>query len=169
MTAGIDFEGINAAALRNGRSVVQDFIPGGKFRGLEYVVKNPRRNDGRPGSFSINYRSGVWKDFATDDGGSDIVSLVAYVRGLSQGDAAHELAEKLGVPLKPNGVAVNGHAKGHNSASQSAPAADTPKVYQWGDEGPARQSDELRRHVYLSGDCPARIKVKYSVGRFTNL
>ena len=60
MTA-IDFEGINAAALRNGRSLVQDFIPGGKFRRLEYVVKNPCRNDERPGSFSINYRTAFGK------------------------------------------------------------------------------------------------------------
>jgi hypothetical protein len=41
MTAGIDFATINSAALRNGRSLVQDLIPGGKFRSLEYVVKNP--------------------------------------------------------------------------------------------------------------------------------
>jgi hypothetical protein len=95
MIAGIDFDGINAAALRNGRSVVQDFIPGGKFCGLEYIAKNPRRNDERPGSFSINYRSGVWKDFATDDGGSDIVSLVAYVKG----EAVGEMAERRHVAI----------------------------------------------------------------------
>ena len=56
---GIDFAAINSAALRNGRSLVQDLIPGGKFRSLEYVVKNPCRNDERPGSFTINYRDGV--------------------------------------------------------------------------------------------------------------
>ncbi|HUZ32649.1 MAG TPA: DUF3631 domain-containing protein [Xanthobacteraceae bacterium] len=104
----IDFEEINAAALRSGRALVQDLIPGGKFRSLEYVVRNPKRADQHAGSFSINYRSGVWKDFATDDGGSDPISLVAYVRNCSQGDAARWLADWLGVPVsKPNGRAVN--------------------------------------------------------------
>src|SRR5579863_6376281 len=99
MTPLIDFDGINAAALRGGRSLAQDLIPGGKFRSLEYIVKNPCRNDNQAGSFSINYRTGVWKDFATDDGGADLISLVAYIRQCNQGEAARELSERLGVPL----------------------------------------------------------------------
>ena len=94
MNGAIDFEGINAAALRSGRSLVQDLIPGGKFRSLEYVVRNPCRNDNQAGSFSINYRSGFWADFASGDGGSDFISLIAYLRGVSQGDAARELSDK---------------------------------------------------------------------------
>ena len=100
----IDLEGIHRAALRDGRSFLEDLIPGGKFRGIEYVVRNPRRDDRNPGSFKINYKTGVWKDFASGDGGDDLISLVAYVRGVGQGEAAHELADKLGVPL------VAGHA-----------------------------------------------------------
>lgn len=172
MTA-TDFDAINAVALRNGRSLVQDLIPGGKFRSLEYVVKNPCRNDERPGSFSINYRSAVWKDFATNDGGSDFISLVAYLRGISQGDAARELSNRLGVPLlKPNGfVASNGQANrtttSHNGvAHRIASAPDSPKVFQWGDDGPPKQADELRRHVYRSSDCPLRIKIKLTSGKY---
>ena len=59
MSGAIDFDAINAVALRSGRSLVQDLIPGGKFRSLEYVVRNPCRNDNQAGSFSINYRSWV--------------------------------------------------------------------------------------------------------------
>lgn len=104
----IDFDGVNAAALRNGRSFFQELVPGGKFRSLEYVVKNPRRADERLGSFSINYKTGIWKDFATNEGGGDIVSFIAYVRNCSQGDAARELAIKLCVPFsKSNGPATN--------------------------------------------------------------
>src|SRR6516165_992427 len=103
MSGAIDFEGINAAAVRAYRSVLPRLIPGGKFRGQEYIVKNPRRNDQHAGSFSINIK-GVWKDFATGDGGGDFISLRAFVRGISQADAAREFAEELGVPLhKPNG------------------------------------------------------------------
>jgi putative DNA primase/helicase len=69
----IDFEGINRAALRNGRSFLQDLVPGGKFRSLEYEVRNPTRHDKNPGSFKINYKTGVWKDFASGEGGSDLI------------------------------------------------------------------------------------------------
>ena len=167
MTA-IDFEGINAAALRNGRSLVQDFIPGGKFRGLEYIAKNPCRNDERPGSFSINYRSGIWKDFATEDGGSDFISLVAYVKGLTQGEAAHDLATKLGVsPAKSNGFASEHKANGNNGITyKSSSPSSAPKIFQWGDEGPPKQADELRRHIYRSSGCSRRIKIKLSGGKY---
>lgn len=127
MTQSIDFDGIKAAALRNGRSFVQDLIPGGKFRGLEYIVRNPKRDDQHPGSFSINYRSGVWKDFATGDCGGDLISLFAFVRGCSQSDAACELAERFGVPFaKLNGSAA---AKPLNGGI----TAEAPKIYPWND------------------------------------
>ena len=102
----IDFDSINEAALRNGRAFVQDLIPGGKFRSLEYVVRNPRRNDQSPGSFSVNYRTGVWKDFASGEGGGDLISLVAYIRGIGQGEAARAVANELSTQIyEPSGVA----------------------------------------------------------------
>ena len=84
----IDFRAVNDAALANARAIIPAIIPGGKFRSLEYVVRNPRRADQHPGSFTINYRTGVWKDFATGDAGGDLISLVAFVNNCSQGDAA---------------------------------------------------------------------------------
>jgi putative DNA primase/helicase len=172
MNHPIDFEGINGAALRDGRALVQDLVPGGKFRSLEYVVRNPCRHDNQVGSFSINYRTGIWKDFATDEGGSDFISLVAYLRGVGQGDAAREVSERLGVPLsKPSGFPINGRANGkangHNGTTHKS-TSDTPKVHEWGDDGPPKCADELRRHVYQSGDCPMRIKIKRSGGGFVN-
>jgi putative DNA primase/helicase len=143
--AHIDFDGIKAAALRNVRSLLPDLIPGGKFRSLEYVVRNPTRADETPGSFSINYKTGAWCDFATDDTGSDLISLVAFVRGVGQGEAARELADKLGMPaLKPNGAAI-AKPSGHSNGATEAP---TPKIYSWGNDGPLRQEDEVRRHTY---------------------
>src|SRR6516162_10907607 len=88
MIGAIDFAAINDAALSRGRSLVENLVPGGKFHGHEYVVRNPRRDDRNPGSFSINWKSGVWKDFATGDGGGDFVSLGAFLWGGGQDDAA---------------------------------------------------------------------------------
>ena len=170
MTSLIDFDGINAAALRQARSLLPALIPGGKFRSLEYVVRNPRRADKNPGSFTSNYKTGEWGDFATNDKGGDLISLLAYVRDVSQGDAARELAEKLGVPLlKPNGFAANGAANSNGYVEPKiAPATDEPRIYQWGHAGPPKQADELRRHVYASSGMAKRIKVKFADGRFTN-
>lgn len=164
-TGAIDFDGINAAALHVARSLLPDLIPGGKFRSLEYVVKNPRRNDERPGSFSINYRSGIWKDFATDDGGADFISLVAYLRGSSQGDAARELADRLGVPLhKPNGDAAAPTTPPRPALASTKQLA--PEIYNWGDAGPPAKSNELRRHSYYSNGTVVKIKIKHTDGNF---
>lgn len=160
----IDFEGINAAALRSARSLLPELIPGGKFRSLEYVVKNPCRNDRQPGSFSINYKNGRWKDFACEDGGRDLISLTAYVRGSSQGEAARELAEKLGVPIhKPNGVTSVPNSNG--ISAKSAVAASPVKVHLWGNDGPPVQQSEICPHFYLIDPAnqksgAAKIKIK---------
>ena len=97
MTGPINFAAINRAALAAFPAVLARILPGGKRVGAEYIVLNPTRADFHPGSFKINLHSGRWADFATDDKGSDPVSLVAYLAGLSQGEAARQLARMLGV------------------------------------------------------------------------
>ena len=91
----LDFKRINAAALAAGGRVLVKWLPGGERKGGEYVAHNPTRDDKHPGSFSINVKSGAWSDFATGDKGGDIVSLVAYLDGISQSDAAERLAQFL--------------------------------------------------------------------------
>jgi putative DNA primase/helicase len=148
----IDFAAINAAALANGRTFLQTLIPNGKFRSLEYQVRNPTRDDKCPGSFSINYKTGVWKDFATGDGGGDLISLWAYVRGIGQGQAARGIGDMLGVAV----------------AKESAPSilhSARPKVFQWGDEGPPCSDNEARRHTYKADGVPVAIKIKFRDGK----
>ena len=93
----IDFARVNAEAMINLPAILRRWLPDGKIKRGEFIALNPRRNDTRPGSFSINIRNGVWKDFSSGDGGSDPVSLAAYLSGLSQYDAAVELANMLGI------------------------------------------------------------------------
>jgi hypothetical protein len=93
----IDFAAINRAALNDIRGVLARFLPGGKVVRREYVVRNPKRADRHLGSFSINLTTGKWADFATDDRGHDPISLVAYLKGISQYEAAKGLSEMLGV------------------------------------------------------------------------
>lgn len=94
----LDFAAINDAL--NPDVLVPTWLPGGDRRGAEYVVANPTRNDRNPGSFTINLHKGVWKDYATGEGGADLVSLYAYLfHGDDQGAAARELAENNGIKL----------------------------------------------------------------------
>ncbi len=93
-----DFAAINNAALRVLPALVARWLPDGRQQGWEWVARNPRRVDHRPGSFRINLRTGRWADFALADvKGGDPVSLAAYLSGRSQSDAARALADMLGV------------------------------------------------------------------------
>lgn len=106
----MDFSTINAAALGRADALLEFWLPGGHFGGDEYTACNPTREDRNPGSFKVNRRTFKWADFATGDKGGDAVSLVAYLRGLSQGEAARRLAEELGLGLN-NARNENGNRK----------------------------------------------------------
>jgi hypothetical protein len=93
----IDFTNINRAALGYLPSLVRTWLPDGRRQGDEWVALNPRRGDRRPGSFSVNLKTGKWADFAVGDRGGDVVSLAAYLFNTSQADAARTLAGALGV------------------------------------------------------------------------
>jgi hypothetical protein len=91
----VDFAALNTTALAVLPIVLEKWLPGGRWVGREYVVKNPRRADRTPGSFKIS-RDGPWADFATGDHGGDIISLAAYLADCSQVEAARRLAKMLG-------------------------------------------------------------------------
>jgi hypothetical protein len=101
MTGEIDFGRVNGAALAVFPSLLARWLPGGRMEGREYVVRNPRRYDRRPGSFKINLTTGRWADFAAPDvAGGDVVSLAAYLGGIGQAEAARHLAAMLGIETR---------------------------------------------------------------------
>mgnify|MGYP001765830808 CR=1 FL=1 len=91
------FAAINAAASPCLPAVLSRLLPDGRREGNEWTARNPTRADHRPGSFRVNLRTGRWADFATGDKGGDLVALVAYLEGISQGEAAGLLAHMLGM------------------------------------------------------------------------
>jgi hypothetical protein len=93
----IDFHRINRAAMPILPAIVRRLLPGGKVHSREYVVRNPRRFDRHPGSFKINLATGQWADFATTDRGGDPISLIAWLEGVSQPEAAKLLARMLSI------------------------------------------------------------------------
>ncbi len=97
MADDFDFSAVRDSALSSARTVLDRWLPGGKYKGHEYVVKNPTRADNKAGSFSINTTTGEWADFATGDKGGDLISLVAYLENVDQLQAGKNLAELLSI------------------------------------------------------------------------
>jgi hypothetical protein len=91
------FARVNAAAEPVLEVLVRRWLPDGRREGAEWVSRNPRRDDRTPGSFKVNMRTGKWCDFATGDRGGDVIALAAFLHGLTQGEAARELARTLGL------------------------------------------------------------------------
>lgn len=97
----MDYKAISAAALPHLQDLALELDTGAKREGGEVQLRNPRRADRALGSFSVNASTGLWADFASEDEGSDLVSWWAHCRGLSQSEAARELAERFAPDLLP--------------------------------------------------------------------
>lgn len=117
-----NFGAIKTAALANIEGVLNRWAPGGKKQGREYLPLNPRRGDHKPGSFSINLDSGAWADFADNAKGGDLISLIAYIDGVKQGEAAERLAAFLGVKPSESGAPERATSARKAAADTDAPA-----------------------------------------------
>jgi hypothetical protein len=93
----VGYRRIAAMALPQLPRLVPGWLRDGRRIGVEWVARNPTRNDSTLGSFKINLHTGRWADFATGDKGGDAISLLAYLRGTSQSEAAVMLARELGM------------------------------------------------------------------------
>lgn len=96
----INFAQLNRSALPYCLKILSQWLPDGRRIGREYVARNPKRNDRRPGSFKVNLETGQWSDFATGDSGGDLISLAAYLADMDQLSAAKQLANMIGCNLQ---------------------------------------------------------------------
>jgi putative DNA primase/helicase len=102
---GINFQLTNELALECIDDILEHWLPDGEQRGAQYVSYNPTRNDGSLGSFTINTEKGIWADFACDDKGGDLISLISYLDGCEyQSEGAVNILEFLA------GIATNDKA-----------------------------------------------------------
>lgn len=85
--------------LKRAELVVGHLLPQGRREGHEWKCGDLHGSKGD--SLSVNIKTGVWKDFATDDGGNDLISLWAAVKGLRMGDAKGECETWLGKAPAP--------------------------------------------------------------------
>lgn len=94
----IDFASLNRAALRHCPDLLETLLSGGRLIGNEWTCSDVSGGSGK--SCRVNITTGRWADFAEDTRGGDLVSLVAAVDGVSQGDAAQRLAKMIGQPTE---------------------------------------------------------------------
>lgn len=103
----LDFEAINAAAHSAYPGILFEWLPGGRVVGREYESADLNGGAGR--SLKVNVANAKWSDFADEHQGGDPISLYAAINGLSQGDAARELADQFrvdsGAPRAPRPAA----------------------------------------------------------------
>lgn len=99
---GQDFIDVGRAALNQIEVLLAEWFPQGVRQGHEFCIGS---RDGEAGQ-SLRIRltgdkAGVWSDFSDGEAGGDLISLYAFVNGLSPGRACAALAERLGIPLTP--------------------------------------------------------------------
>jgi hypothetical protein len=181
----VSFDDVKAAALRSPEAVVQWMLPHGKRVGKEWVALNPTRGDNKPGSFGVNLRTLIFKDFATPEkGGVGAIDLYMFVHGGDKFEAKDAIAEYLGVQAGSAGSSAGGAPKRPTATAASPGDAktpppifpprtppdkdDKPKFIVAGDEGPPAYGSEKRRHFYHQGGVPVRIKIMKKNGKGFN-
>lgn len=87
-------------ALSAAETLLPEWLPGGIRKGREWGAPNIAREDQKAGSFGVSLDSGRWNDFADDSAhGGDLVSLLAYLNGCRQLEAAKEIDDRLRLGL----------------------------------------------------------------------
>lgn len=132
----IDFDAINAVLLGRARDLVPQWLPNGKSKGREWVTGDIHDSEGD--SLSVNLETGLWSDFATGEGGKDLIALHAARTGKSNPDAARELASLYGITMPQVGAQrpqekQTGPRLGKPPAGTPAPRVRGDHVYEYND------------------------------------
>lgn len=91
MAKELNFEGLARLLLSQSRDILYKWLPGGRLVGNEWTCADLTGTKGD--SLKVNINTGVWKDFAGNEKGGDLVSLYAAINKKKQGEAFHELAQ----------------------------------------------------------------------------
>ncbi|MGV8887719.1 MAG: toprim domain-containing protein [Pseudomonas sp.] len=148
-------------ALSAAETLLPEWLPGGTRKGREWVAPNIARGDQKAGSFGVSLDSGRWNDFADDSAhGGDLVSLLAYLNGCRQLDAAKEIDERLRLGLFSLTIANAHQLQERRRQAEQERTASALRTQQLQDEknlAAARQASQLWKmgkpadplHTYL--------------------
>ena len=153
------FDGVNTAALAAYPGLLSRWFPNGRAHGHEFRVGNLLGEAGE--SLSININTGVWRDFASNDGGSDPISLFAARLGLKQGEAKNRLAEELGLATNHNGDRRRQRTSKPRSSGRRPRLQTNPKM----DERAQARTEMALRIWWVSESATGTVVAKYLHGR----
>ena len=128
-----DYGALNAAALRNGRFLIEKLFPGVRIRSLQCILDD----------FIISYRDLSWQNSTTGEKGADLISGLVHVHGYSQDEAARLVAERLAL-LPVDRRTSHQHADRLVSIASAADVEDrmnSPPVFK------AARSKRQRLHI----------------------
>ncbi|WP_417248590.1 hypothetical protein [Celeribacter sp.] len=91
------FDEVKGASAWRIERLVRAWVPGARRSGDHLIVPNPKCGDLSPSNLIIDLHTGSWNDRERGYYGKDIISFYAYFRGLTQLEAARDLAMQLGV------------------------------------------------------------------------
>ena len=95
-----DFDELNNRLFSAIDYYVRSWLPEGRQERRHWVAINKTRADSHLGSFKVDMQSGSWKDYATQDTGTDLISLYAYLFcNNQQGEAYKILKSESGIQI----------------------------------------------------------------------
>lgn len=117
-----DFSKVGAAALNSIETLLADWLPNGVREGLEFCIGSRSGEAGKSMRVRlVGEKAGVWSDFSGDgDAGADLISLYAFIHGVSQGKACAAIAAQLGIALTESNQTSPGKK---SSPTKTTPAA----------------------------------------------
>lgn len=78
-------------------AVCEWLLPNGKREGREWRAGSIYGEAGQSLGVNLSGKAGVWRDFAADDKGGDLIDLIQAVHGVSKSDAVKEAKDFLGI------------------------------------------------------------------------
>lgn len=121
---------IRGAVLAVLPQLIREWLPGGEQRNNIYVARNPLRDDRHLGSFQIDTETGRWRDHAVAHGGTDAISLYAYLFTANDRQAAFAaLTRDLAVRAAVLAGATASPAKSAKTATPAKRQELVQKIY----------------------------------------
>jgi twinkle protein len=72
-------------------------LPSGRKKGGQWRVGSVHGDEGESLRVDLGYKAGIWKDFADDGKGGDLIDLITACTGVSKADAVKTAKEYLGI------------------------------------------------------------------------
>lgn len=100
----LSFDEVKREALLRAHELMPRWLPGGSFKGDEYVCSDIRGGQGT--SLKFNIKKGFGEDFGIGEKYGDMIALYAKIYGLSNNDAKRAIEIELGIAVNEQDIGM---------------------------------------------------------------